>query len=125
MLKNSRVSAALPTSDQDRAKNFYKEKLGLTPSREDEAGATYELGGGTEFLLFQSMGKPSGDHTQAGIVIDDIEATVSDLRSKGVEFQEIDAPEIKTENGIATFGTTKAAWFSDSEGNVIGLIQEG
>lgn len=125
MLSNSRVDATLPTSDLERAKAFYREKLGLTPAQEDDGGAFYNQGDSSGFLLFLSSGKASGDHTQLGFAVDDVEATMADLRSKGVNFLEYDTPDLKTENGIATFGSTRVAWFKDSEGNVIALNQEG
>ena len=125
MLSNSRVDATLPTNDLERAKSFYREKLGLTPAQEDPGGAFYNQGDSSGFLLFLSSGKASGDHTQMGFAVDDVEATVADLRSKGVDFLEDDTPDLKTENGIATFGSTRVAWFKDSEGNVIALNQEG
>src|SRR5687767_7422217 len=124
MLSNSRAYATIPTSDFERAKTFYKEKLGLSPAEENPGGAFYDLGGSTRFLLFPSAGAASGGHTQMGFEVDDIEATVADLRSNGVEFQEYDTPDLKTENGIAQIGPSRAAWFIDSEGNVIGLIQQ-
>ena len=125
MLSSSRVDATLPTSDFERAKAFYKDKLGLTPSYDDSRGAFFNQGDNSGFLLFPSGGKASGDHTQMGFAVDDIEAAVSDLRSKGVEFLEYDTPDLKTENGIATSGSSRAAWFKDSEGNVLALTQEG
>ena len=47
-----------------------------------------------------------------------------DLRAKGVTFEDYDVPEIglKTVNGIAEFEGTKAAWFKDSEDNIINIV---
>jgi hypothetical protein len=53
----------------------------------------------------------------------DIEKEVADLRARGVVFEEYDYPNLKTVNGIATTGPGKAAWFKDSEGNILGLVQ--
>jgi hypothetical protein len=58
-----------------------------------------------------------------GWAIDDIEAEVSALKARGVVFEEYDWPELKTVNGIADTGPGRAAWFKDSEGNILGLIQ--
>ena len=124
MLSDSRVYAALPAVDFERAKNFYKEKVGLSPSEERPGGAFYDLGENSRFLLFPSAGKASGDHTQVSFLVSDIEAEVKDLKAKGIEFQEYDMPELKTENSIAQIGPSRAAWFLDSEGNVVALFQE-
>lgn len=123
MFSDNGIYATLPCSDFERAKAFYKEKLGLTPSEENPGGSMYDMGDNSRFLLFPSGGKASGDHTQAGFRVQDIESTVADLRSRGVEFQEYDTPQLKTENGIARTGPARAAWFKDSEGNVLGVIQ--
>ena len=123
MLSEGRVDAAIPASDLDRARGFYSEKLGLTPAREGPDGLMYECADRSRFLLFQSRGKASGDHTQMGWEVADVEAEVADLKSRGVVFEEYDLPGIKTVDGIATVGDSKGAWFKDSEGNLLSLIQ--
>lgn len=118
----ARAAAALPAQDLERAKAWYAEKLGLKPKGFDATGgALYELSGGTGFLLFQSSGKPSGTHTQMAIELQDFDQTLRDLRARGVTFEEYDLPGLKTVNGVAELGDLKAAWFKDSEGNVIGI----
>jgi catechol 2,3-dioxygenase-like lactoylglutathione lyase family enzyme len=122
-LSDARMDAALPASDIARAKAFYAEKLGLNPTMESEMGAMYDCGSGTRFMLFPSAGTPSGTHTQAGFSVADLEAEVAMLKSRGLVFDEYDMPGLKTEGGIATDGSTKSAFFHDSEGNLIGLIE--
>jgi catechol 2,3-dioxygenase-like lactoylglutathione lyase family enzyme len=130
MLKNGRVAARLPAQDLERARAFYAEKLGLEPSEEREGGLRYICAGG-EFALFESAGSATGDHTQMGWEVEDIEATVGELRSRGVVFEEYDLPGLKTVDGIAEIdgnypskGTgERGAWFRDSEGNMLGVGQ--
>ena len=127
MLKNARVNASLPAKDLAQAKAFYAEKLGLTPVREGPEGLAsflfYEVAAGDRFLIFQSRGTPSGQHTQMGFEVDDIAREVKDLRARGVVFEEYDAPGLKTVDGIAEGGGAKSAWFKDSEGNMIAIVQ--
>jgi catechol 2,3-dioxygenase-like lactoylglutathione lyase family enzyme len=123
MIKKLRSHTTLPVADLDRAKKFYAEKLGLTPSTESPGGVFYELAGGTRFVLFPTPNPTRGGHTQIGLVTDDIEAEVAELRSRGVVFDEYDLPGFKTENGIANTGAVRAAWFKDSEGNTFGVVQ--
>ena len=123
MLANLHIYATLPAADLQRARRFYAEKLGLTPDREAAGGLFYRCGGDTEFSLFASQGAASGAHTQAGWITDDIEAEVADLKARGVVFEEYDMPSLKTVNSIATTGPVKAAWFKDSEGNLLGFMQ--
>jgi hypothetical protein len=54
---------------------------------------------------------------------DDIEQEVAALKARGVVFEEYDTPNLKTVAGIATAGPIRAAWFKDSEGNLLGLVQ--
>lgn len=123
MLTDGRVAAALPCQDFERAKAWYKEKLGLAPNREDPEGAYYECAQGTFFFIFPSSGKASGDHTQIGFNVADIEAEVADLKSRGVTFEEYDFPGLKTVDGIAEIGGERGAWFKDSEGNLIAVTE--
>src|SRR5438309_112116 len=121
MFKPLRTAATLPAQDMERAKAFYRDKLGLTPNQEDAGGVIYALAGGTGFGVFPSSGKPSGTHTQLAIEVEDVAEAVKDLQAKGVKFEEYDTPGLKTVNGIADLGGTKVAWFKDSEGNMIAV----
>jgi len=131
MLKNGDVAARLPAQDLERARSFYADKLGLIPSEERPGGLRYQCGSGA-FSLFQSTGVPSGTHTQVGWEVEDIELTVAELRARGVVFEEYDLPGLKTVNGIAEVAGNypsrggigeRAAWFRDSEGNMLGVGQ--
>jgi catechol 2,3-dioxygenase-like lactoylglutathione lyase family enzyme len=131
MLDASDVATRLPAQDLERARAFYAEKLGLVPVEERPGGLRYRCGNGY-FALFASSGAPSGDHTQMGWEVDDLEATVAELRRRGVVFEEYDLPGLRTVNGIAEVAGNypsrggvgeKAAWFRDSEGNLLGIGQ--
>jgi predicted enzyme related to lactoylglutathione lyase len=126
MLSGARVEAVVPVSDLDRAIEFYGQKLGLgTPERDDipgNPGARFNVGS-TTMYLYKSVGAGQSRHTIAAIMVDDIEQTVDSLRKNGVTFEEYDSPPMRTENGIATFGEDRAAWFKDPDGNILGLGQ--
>jgi predicted enzyme related to lactoylglutathione lyase len=124
MLTRSRVDAALPAQDIDRAKAFYKDKLGLQPFEDDGLNVRYRVADDTEFTVFRTMGSPSGTHTQMAFIVQDIAGEVKDLKSKGVTFEEYDFPSLKTKNSIADGPDgSKAAWFKDSEGNMLSIVQ--
>lgn len=123
MLKNALAYAALPALDLDRAKAFYADKLGLKPFEEDANNARYRLANDTQFNVFKTAGAPSGTHTQMAFFVEDIVEEVKDLKSRGVKFEEYDFPGLKTRESIADAGDARAAWFKDSEGNVLGLVQ--
>jgi catechol 2,3-dioxygenase-like lactoylglutathione lyase family enzyme len=130
MLESAKVATRLPAQDLQRARAFYSEKLGLDPDEERDGGLLYRLGD-SEFGLFQSVGKPSGDHTQMGFEVDDIDAVVDGLRRRGVVFEEYDLTGVTTVNGITEIEGNypskgkgeRAAWFRDSEGNMLGIGQ--
>jgi catechol 2,3-dioxygenase-like lactoylglutathione lyase family enzyme len=120
MLKDSRVYTTLPVTDPARARAFYADKLGLTPTEPN--GDFYECGDGTRFVI-SLMGARPGGHTQMGFLVDDITAKVKQLKSNGVVFEDYDLPTLKTVGSIADRGDMKVAWFKDSEGNMLGIMQ--
>jgi catechol 2,3-dioxygenase-like lactoylglutathione lyase family enzyme len=131
VLQTSNVAARIPARDLARAKAFYAEKLGLAPAEERPGGLRYQCGSG-EFALFLSSGAASGDHTQLAWEVHDLDATVEMLRSRGVVFEEYDLADLTTVNGIAEVAGAypskgavgeRAAWFKDSEGNLLSLGQ--
>ena len=82
------VEARLPVRDLERARAWYRDKLGLEAAEEREGGLRYVFGA-TEFALFTSAGAASGTHTQMGFYVDDIEAAVAELRGRGVDFERV------------------------------------
>jgi catechol 2,3-dioxygenase-like lactoylglutathione lyase family enzyme len=128
MLDKGRVAARIPAQDLARARRFYAEKLGLKPSEERPGGLLYRCARG-EFALFESAGSSPGSFTQMAWEVDDIQATVAELRERGVTFEEVDVPGLRTVDGIAEVAGNypskgsgeRAAWFRDSEGNMLGV----
>jgi predicted enzyme related to lactoylglutathione lyase len=129
-ISRAKVVTRLPAQDLERARAFYAEKLGLEPAEERPGGLLYRTASG-EFGVFQSAGAPSGDHTQMAFEVEDIEATVAELKSRGVVFEEYDFPGLTTVGGIADIegnypskgSRERGAWFRDSEGNLLGIGQ--
>ena len=128
MYGNAALHPVLPASDLDRAKRWYAEKLGIEPVREDEyGGAEYEVGGAM-FLIYRSEFAGTNKATAAGFRVDDFDATVAELRSAGVVFEDVDFGEFgSTVDGVLTMpgSNDKAAWFKDSEGNILSLSKMG
>jgi catechol 2,3-dioxygenase-like lactoylglutathione lyase family enzyme len=131
MLQNARVATRLPAQDLDRARRFYAEKLGLEPADERPGGLLYRFASG-EFALYTSAGTAPGTFTQLAFEVDDLEAVVAELKQRGVVFEDVDVPGLETTDGIAEVqgnypskGSTgeRAAWFRDSEGNLLGIGQ--
>ena len=123
MLKDTAIAAVLPAKDVSRAKDFYRDKLGLEPMEPADDNVMYECGNGTRFLVYQTENAGSAKNTQMGWETDNLEGEMEDLRGRGVVFEDYDFPGLKTENGVATNDWGKSAWFLDSEGNILNLSQ--
>jgi catechol 2,3-dioxygenase-like lactoylglutathione lyase family enzyme len=129
-LRNAHAITKLPAQDLERARAFYRDKLGLEPVEERTGGLRY-LCGSTEFHLFTSAGAPSGASTQMAFEVEDLEAAVADLRARGVTFERFDMPgfgehgdTIAAPDNYPSKGTSEVGtFFYDSEGNLIGLAQ--
>jgi catechol 2,3-dioxygenase-like lactoylglutathione lyase family enzyme len=131
LLGRARVATRLPAGDLDRARRFYAEKLGLEPVDERPGGLLYRCGG-ADFAVFRSTGVSPGTFTQMAFEVDDLESVVTELRRRGVVFEDVDAPGLRTRDGIAEIEGNypskgargeRAAWFRDSEGNLMGIGQ--
>ena len=130
LLENAEVSTRLPAQNLDRARAFYAQKLGLEPVEEREGGLRYRCGN-CYFAVFQSAGRASADHTQIAFEVNDLESIVAELRRRGVVFEEVDVPGLRTVDGIADIEGNypskgvgeRGAWFRDSEGNLLGVGQ--
>ncbi|MFF8648729.1 VOC family protein [Streptomyces griseoluteus] len=130
-LARGSVATRLPAQDLERARRLYSEKLGLEPFDERPGGLLYRCRD-SSFVVFQSTGASPGTFTQMGWEVDDLEATLAELRGRGVVFEDVETPGFRTENGIAEVQGNypskgargeRAAWFRDSEGNLIGIGQ--
>ena len=131
ILEDSDVATRLPARDLERARLFYAERLGLQPAEERPGGLLYRCRSGS-FALFISSGASSGNHTQMAFEVTDLRATVKALRARGVIFEDYDLPGIKTVDCIAEVAGNYpskggvgelAAWFRDSEGNLLSIGQ--
>ena len=123
MLQKSPMYAYIPARDINRARKFYEEKLGLKPKREIEGGVVYEFGEHTAAFLYPTPNAGTSKASQAYWQVEDVEKEVAELKKRGVQFENYDQPGMKTENGILTAGGAKAAWFKDTEGNIMAVIQ--
>jgi predicted enzyme related to lactoylglutathione lyase len=126
MLNTSKVEANIPAADLRRAREFYADKLGLTPTRETAGVAlAYETAAGTRFNVYETSYAGQAGHTIAQWHVDDIESEVHDLQAKGVDFEVYDMPGVQWDGPIASLpGVGRAAWFKDSEGNILCVDEE-
>ncbi|MEV5973076.1 VOC family protein [Streptomyces sp. NPDC051921] len=123
MLADSPVAAIIPANDLARAKRFYTETLGLTLTRDVPEDTRLESGG-TIVGLYETPYGGQAQHTLASFKVDDLDASMSELKEKGVTFEDYDLPGLKTVDGVAETDNMRGCWFKDSEGNILCLVQD-
>ena len=122
------AAAVLRAEDISRAKKYYTDVVGLKPMDISTPGSEgmFAAGDGTMVLIYERPGMPAPQNTTLGFNLpaDQFDEVAADLRAKGVTFEDYDMPEIglKTVNGIAEYEGTKAAWFKDSEDNIVNIV---
>ena len=120
VFSDSTAVTNLVAEDLDRAKDFYVNKLGLQlimelPPDVIVLGTTQ----GSQILIYKRE-KSKADHTVLGFVVKDLEATVVKLKMKGISLEVYEG--LTDDSGISTRGEQKAAWFKDSEGNILSIV---
>jgi catechol 2,3-dioxygenase-like lactoylglutathione lyase family enzyme len=129
-LAAAHVVAKLPAQDLDRARRFYRDRLGLEPVEEREGGLRYVCGV-AEFHIFASSGAASGRSTQLALEVEDIDQAVADLRARGLEFETFDMGDLVVTDQVVVVPNNypskgrgeRGAFFFDSEGNLLALGQ--
>jgi len=123
MLQSSPLYAYLPARDVARARSFYEQKLGFKPGQEIAGGVAYEFGDHTSAFLYPTPNAGTSRASQAFWQVDDIEREVAELKRRGVTFEHYDMPGMKMDGDILTAGGARAAWFKDTEGNILAVVQ--
>jgi len=123
MLQKSPMYAYIPAKDVARARKFYENILGFKAKEEYAGGVIYEFGKGTGCFLYPTPNAGTSKASQAFWQVDDVEGEVAELKARGVVFEEYDLPGVQMKNSIAAAGGAKAAWFKDSEGNILAVSQ--
>ena len=123
MPENSPLYSYIPAKDVARARRFYEQKLGFRPKAELAGGVVYEFGQKTGCFLYPTPNAGTSKASQAFWQVADVEREVAELKARGVEFENYDMPGEKSPSGVLTAGGAKAAWFKDSEGNILAIVQ--
>lgn len=122
MLEDGPLQAVIPATDLARAKAFYTDTLGLKVVEQGEEEMTCECGA-TQFTIYHTPSGGQAAHTLASFKVADLDGEMSALGERGITFEEYDFPGLKTVNGVAEGDGVRAAWFKDSEGNILCLAQ--
>ena len=118
----NRTYPTLPVVNLERAKKFYQEKLGFEVVKEDPSpGATLKSRDCECYIYLYQRAPTKADHTVVGISVSDVEETMRELKSKGIKFEDYNLPKLKTVNGLFKMNGYRAAWFKDTEGNILAI----
>lgn len=124
MLQDSPIYAYIPAKDIARAREFYEAKVGLRATEETNGGVVYEFGGGTAAFLYLTPNAGTSQASEAFWSVKDVDAVIQQLKARGVQFERYaDMPGERSPQGAVTAGGAKAAWFKDTEGNIMAVIQ--
>ena len=126
MLANTKAFSGFAVDDIDKALEFYGETLGLRTSVYDEENGliALHLAGDRDALVYRKPDLQPGNYTILNFSVDDIDATVDELASRGVRFERYDGFE-HDEKGIARGPGPDIAWFKDPAGNILSVLKEG
>ena len=123
-MNTSQVTCLLPVKDLARARRFYEEQLRMQPLGLKADGKFVYRCGGAEIALFPKAEGTKAEHTALSFKVDDIRLAIRDLQSRGVTFADYDYPGLKTVEHVCVLGSEKAAWFQDTEGNILCLHED-
>ena len=123
MLQDAPLYAYIPAKDLARARQFYEGKLGFKPQQEINGGVAYSFGKGTACFLYPTPNAGTSKASQLFWDVPDIEKEVAALKARGVTFEDYDMPGTRSPSGVVTMDGVKGAWFKDTEGNMIGVVQ--
>jgi predicted enzyme related to lactoylglutathione lyase len=124
MLQTAPMYAYIPARDVPRARRFYEDTLGFKPKQEIAGGVVYEFAGQTACFLYETPNAGTSQASQAFWQVDDVDREIAELKKRGVTFEQYaDMPGERTPGGAVVAGGAKAAWFKDTEGNILALIE--
>ena len=124
LLADCEVTCMLPVKDLDRARRFYEQTLGLQPEGLRPDGKFIYRVRGTVLALFPKPEGTKAEHTALSFRVQHIEPAVAALEARGVSFADYDLPGLKTVGHVCVLGSEKAAWFQDTEGNILCLHED-
>lgn len=123
MLKDANIGVVLAVKDLAKAKEFYGNKLGFEEEKTDDPTGALFKSGQSKFYVYQSELAGTNKATAAAWMVDDVQGTVDELKSKGISFEHYDIPGATHEGDVHVIGKTKAAWFKDPDGNILNIVK--
>jgi catechol 2,3-dioxygenase-like lactoylglutathione lyase family enzyme len=124
MLKNSNAFSGFSANDIPKVKEFYAGTLGLEVS-ESHGILTLHLAGGNKVIIYPKPNHVPATFTILNFPVEDVDLAVDKLKRRGVNFEQYDLPDLKTDKkGIMRGNGPTIAWFKDPAGNILSVIQQ-
>jgi predicted enzyme related to lactoylglutathione lyase len=124
MLTQAAVTTILPVMQMDRAREFYEKRLGLSPKGfAADGNFIFACGSGAMIALIPKPHGTRAEHTALSFEVRDVAKEVKELEGRGVAFEDYDLPGLKTVDHVCVVGSDRAAWFRDTEGNILCVHQ--
>ncbi|MEA2764363.1 MAG: hypothetical protein QOK07_767 [Gemmatimonadaceae bacterium] len=122
MLADYDAAATIAVKNLKAATKFYKDKLGFkVVHAEGDQAVTYQSGK-SQLLVYQSQFAGSNKASAATWMVEDVEAVVKELKTKGISFEHYEFPGVTLKGDVHIAGKLKNAWFKDPDGNILALV---
>ena len=124
MFKAKEAFSSFSVNNLEKAKEFYQKTLGLKVSEMSE-GLELKTPGAAVFIYPKPNHKPA-TFTVLNFPVDDIDEAVAALKERGVQFEQYNLPDIKTDKDGVARGPQgpQIAWFKDPAGNILSVLEE-
>jgi len=124
MFKNSKAFSGFSANDIPKAKEFYSQVLGLEVSEEMEGILSLHITGGNNVIIYPKPNHTPATFTILNFPVENIDKAVDELNKKGIKMEMYDTGDIKTDSkGIMRGQGPTIAWFKDSAGNILSVIE--
>jgi catechol 2,3-dioxygenase-like lactoylglutathione lyase family enzyme len=122
MFANTPTFSSFAVDDLDAARSFYTDTLGLTVTDGPMGVLSLDLSGDRSILIYPKPDFTPATYTVLNFQVDDVEAAVDELSSRGIEFERYDDSFQQDERGIARAEGPAIAWFRDPAGNILAVL---
>ena len=122
MFSNTPTFSSFAVDDLDAARSFYRDTLGVTVSDGPMGVLSLDLAEGRSTMIYPKPDFSPATYTVLNFAVDDVDAAVNELGSRGVEFERYDGLE-QDEKGIARGQGPDIAWFKDPAGNILAVLK--
>jgi len=125
MLGTTDAFATIAVKDLSAAASFYEGKVGLKKLASEEKEVLVYQSGSSRLLVYRSQFAGTNQATAATWAVDDVDAEVRELKSRGVAFEHYDFPGGTRDGDVHVSGKRRNAWFKDPDGNILSIVNKG